>query len=65
MIMYSMPGFLRAMRNARVQRPDLPATVWRAAAQTERPEFSRLRVSASFITRWAEFYAYVPHAALR
>ena len=54
-----MPGFLAAMHNARVQRPDLPVTAWQAAACTKRAAFSRLRVTPAFIVRWAEFYSLV------
>lgn len=58
MMMYSMPGFLRALRDARARRPDLTAAAWRAAANTTRCGFARLRITPAMVTRWAEFYAF-------
>lgn len=61
--MHTMPGFLAALHAARAQRPDLPRAVWRAVANTERREFARLRVNATMVRGWAEFYALTARVA--
>lgn len=57
MRMHEMPGFLSALRKARMERSDLPTEAWRRAARTNQPVFRTLRVCPSLIIRWAEWYA--------
>jgi len=63
MMMQSMPGFLAAWRAVRALRPDLPRHALQRAAQTERREFARLRMTSGLLERWAEFYALTARAA--
>jgi hypothetical protein len=47
-------GFLRAVREARALRPDLPRAAFVAAARTRSPWFSRLsHVDAETVIDWA------------
>lgn len=57
MKMHEMPGFLKALRTARSQRPDLPVRAFRHAADTREATFKIVRCCPGLIIRWAEWYA--------
>ena len=51
-----MQGFVRAVAEARRERPDIPRAAWVAAGRIARPEFNpSMRVDAARLLQWVAY----------